>query len=448
MSRICNMCYSAQNNTIEMEVYGPKFPNHYAEAIYYKPYIKFDFYDVADAQEGIVIDYNDGSDPVTLMPRTSTATDIYIGDPELNEIFTGVHTYQDGKDGWRFIKLKIRAGLNAVEGFMMYNVATRGALPEGITRCSNLRVFYLNTVSGYSLEQQYVPGWNWQQMGIDTIPPEFLKLEKLESFQSHFGFKVTSQLAKSIPIEIMNSSIISLQYGGGTYAQYFSDKTINNFDRLPLLKNTLESFTSDHSGLGMNGIPDNWNENIKLKNLHLHGFVQATNVESVLVKGVTSHMNLQSYGIGDPDNGNKWFDLKDNPQLNYLQLIGRLNDPSVPIDNLDNAISLKTLSMSGSTAQIALLSTQEEVEQFFGWWYTETERIASKDQSTVPYSPEGVLRDMTIGIGGPALTLNFTAPQDFVVGVSNGVIDPNNKLGNIFYVLKYQYNQNVSYTSA
>lgn len=447
MSRICNMCYSAQNNTIEMEVYGPKFPNHYS-ASGFKPYIKFDFHELISAQAGITIDYNDGSDPVTVYPRTDTATDIYIGDPALNSIFTGVHTYIDNKSGWRVISLTVHGGLNTIKGINIYVIAMRGSLPIGITNCSKLESLLMDSVNGYSLERHNVSDWDYKQNGIEAMPPEFLKLKTLKSFNSHFSFKYDSDLNKSIPIEIMDSNLEALRYGGGTNETYFADKTINNFDKLPLLKSTLEKFTSDHSGLTPESIPSNWNENTNLKYIHLHGFRHAKNVEDLLVDGVTSRMFLQSYGTGDTENGNKWCNLINNPQLNYLQMIGRLNDSTVPIENLDNAILLKTLSMSGSTAQIALLSTQEEVEQFFNWWYTETERIASKDQSTVPYSPEGVLRDMTIGIGGPALTLNFTAPQDFVVGVSNGTIDPNNKLGNIFYVLKYQYNQNVSYTSA
>lgn len=442
------MCYLKYKNTIDFEVYGATFPNQRISGTI-KPYLKFTFLTAEDAQQGITINWNDGSDPETFKGRTETATDVWISKPEHYSASSGWHTYQDGINEWRIITITINAGLHTVTDIVMNYITTRGSLPTGITRCTNLNSLFLYAITGYSLEQIDVPNWDWRENGFDNLPPEFLNIQTLSSLTAHFSWKIGSDPSRSIPIELMNTALTQLNYGGGGDSQYFSDRNVNNFDKLPLLRKTLESFSSDHSGITNESIPDNWNDNSKLKTVHFHGFISLKKVETLLVDGVTTNAFIQSYGIGDGDNGNKWFDMVNNQQLNYLNLIGSLADSTVKIDNLDGAVKLKTIVMSGSTPQIALLGSEQEIINFFTWWLAETDRIASKDPTTVPYSDEGILRDMDIQIGGVHLDIILEAPNDFVAEVDNGTVDINgvNGLGRCFWILKNQYNQTVSYTA-
>lgn len=446
MSRICNMCYSAQNNTIEMEVYGPKFPNELVSGTYAVwPYTRFTFDTQAHADEGITVNWNDGTDEELITPTTQNGY-IQLAVPN-HPTFThdGSHVFQDNMSGWRLITITINAGVQAVTRFEQQAIAARGALYKGLENCINLeRIIFYSSV-GY-VEKQNDSAWVEADHGFNYFPPEMLKLEKLSYFYSHFAWKKGSEMNQRLPQELFNSQIVTLNYGGGVDYSFLQKET-NNWDKLPLLKGTLNHFGSNYSGVNSNSRPDNWQENTHLHIVAFLGYAGGGDLTPWLVQNVTTSMTIQSGTIGDEITGT-WIDFKDNRQFNSLRLLGSLRDPSRKMDNMENAVNFKFINFSHPDTSIAVLSTQEEVEQFFDWWYAETERIASKDQSTVKYSPEGVLRDMTINVQGAALTLNFTAPQDFVVGVSNGTIDPNNKLGNIFYVLKYQYNQNVSYTSA
>lgn len=445
MSRICNMCYSAQNNTIEMEVYGPKFPNERTSGTYSVwPLTKFIFDTQDNANLGITVNWNDGTEEELITPTTQNRY-IQLSVPgHTTFIHDGSHTFQDGISGWRLITITVNAGLPTITGFEQQAIAARGALYKGLDKCPNLERIKFYSSRGH-VERYNDSSWIEANHGFDYFPPEMLKLEKLNYFDCHFAWKYDSEMNRSIPQELFNSKIITMIYGGGV-APSFTQKETNNWENLPLLKASLKYFSSNYSGVNSNSRPDNWQENTKLNTVAFLGYSGGGDLTDWIVNNTTTSLTIQSENIGDESTG-VWMDFTNNPQLRSIKLIGSLRPNYVLPKNLANAIAFKNFSTSHSNANVALLSTQEEVEEFFDKWYEETERIASKDQSTVPYSPEGVLRDMTINVSGPALTLNFTAPQDFVVGVSNGTIDPNNKLGNIFYVLKYQYNQNVSYTA-
>lgn len=434
MVRICERCLNPEINVLEIEVFGSRFPNNRTTlSSVYKPRLVFTMSTEEDANKGIQIDWGDG-DKTDYHP--STGREFRFGSTTQWDNTFYEHIFPDGEEKWRTIKIKFNGGLDKLTRYYSEWLCYRGELHPTLSRAVNLETLYLYSCRGTDIEKYN--DTNFGEEGFNKIPPTILNLVNLQNFKSHFAWKVGSSLNEKIPLEFFNTSLVNLTYGGGMSIN-FRDKTINNFDKLPLLKSTLTNFASNYSSLNINSFPDNWGSNVNLRSINILGSnFNSTSLAKVLIPSIVK-LTVQSGGIGDVNNNNEWLDIPENSKLEQMRVLGSLQDSSKLPTNLQRATKLKGIFFGHAIASVALLSTTAEVTAFINSWYNFITTFASMD----PNAADQEFRGITFDFRGGSIASTYVSPNGFVLGSSNGTPTT---LGQKIWVLDNQYGHHNSYT--
>lgn len=436
MVRICDRCLNPDINVLELEVYGSRFPNNRnVLSTIVKPRLIFTIATEEDANKGIEIDWGDGNKTIYY---PSIGREFYFGNSvQFDDSGYREHVFPDGETKWRTIKIKFNGGLDKLTRYYSEWLCYRGELHPTLSRAVNLEILYLYSTRGDNIEK--FEDQNFVLEGFNKIPGSILNLNKLKAFTCHFAWKVGSSLNNKIPLEFFNTSLTNLTYGGGM-SSLFKDKIVNNFDKLPLLRDTLLSFASNYSNLNINSFPDNWNS-LTLESFSSLGFDGVnSNLSSLLLNSI-KYFTIQSRSIGDVDG--EWLDIPENSALERMTIWSfsstGLNDPSKLPRFLERATKLKFLTFGHPTTSICLLSTTAQITAWWSSWYPFIVANASMDE----YTTDQKFRGITFDFRGGVVDTPIVAPSGYEQGVSNG--NPVT-LGEQIFVLSNQYGHNNTYT--
>lgn len=436
MVRICERCLNPEINVLEIEVFGNRFPNNRTTlSSVVKPRLVFTMSTEEDANKGIQIDWGDGN-KTNYQP--STGREFRFGSTTQWDSSFYEHEFPDGEEKWRTIKIKFNGGLDKLIRYYSEWLCYRGELHSTLSRAVNLETLYLYSCRGTAIEKYN--DTNFNEEGFNRIPPTILNLVNLQNFTSHFAWKVGSSLNDKIPLEFFNTSLVNLTYGGGVSVN-FTNKEINNFDKLPLLKSTLLNFSSNYSNLNVGSFPDNWSS-LSIEFMSFLGFDgKNSNISKLLLNSI-KNFTIQSSSIGDITSG-EWLDIPENSKLERMTVwtfsSTGLNDPSKLPTNLQRAIKLKYLTFGHPTTSICLLSTTEQVTAWWNSWYNFITTFASMD----PNAADQKFRGITFDFRGGSIASTYVSPNGFVLGSSNGTPTT---LGQKIWVLDNQYGHHNSYT--
>lgn len=441
MVRICERCLNPEINVLELEVFGSRFPNNRTTlSSVYKPRLVFTMSTEEDANKGIQIDWGDGN-KTDYYP--SSGREFGFGNNTQWDDSFYEHVFPDGEDKWRIIKIKFNGGLDKLTRYYSEWLCYRGELHPTLSRAVNIESLGLYSCRGTNIEKYNDA--NFSEEGFDKIPSIILNLVNLKSFTCQFAWKIGSVLNDKIPLEFFNTSLVELTYGGGVSAK-FRDKTINNFDKLPLLKSTLTNFTSNYTGLEIDSFPDNWDSNISLKKLVFYGAsIANSDITKILLYNIED-LSIQGIKIGDPNKNNNWLTIPNDSKLSRLYISGNndygncLNDASKLPLNLQQCKKLKFLIFSTGNRVLDVLSTTEQVTAWWSSWYPFIVANASMDE----YAPDQKFRGITFDFRGGIVDTPIEAPNGYIQGSSNGTPTT---LGQQIFVLSNQYDHVNSYTT-
>lgn len=437
MVRICERCLNPDINVLELEVFGSRFPNNRSildDVV--KPRLVFTMNTEEDANKGIQIDWGDGN-KTDYQP--SLGKEYRFGNNNQWDSTFYEHEFPDGEEKWRTIKIKFNGGLDKLTRYYSEWLCYRGELHSTLSRSVNLETLYLYSCRGTNIEKYNDENFN--EEGFDKIPPTILNLVNLKSFTCHFAWKIGSSLNEKIPLEFFNTSLVNLTYGGGVSVD-FTNKEINNFDKLPLLKTTLLNFSSNYSNLNIESFPDNWGS-LNIEFMSFLGFNGTNSNISKLLLDSIKYFTIQSRSIGEITSG-EWLDIPENSKLEKMTVwtfsYTGLNDPSKLPKNLERAVKLKYLTFGHPTTSICLLSTTEQVTEWWSSWYPFIVANASMDE----YAPDQKFRGITFDFRGGIVDTPIEAPNGYIQGSSNGTPTT---LGQQIFVLSNQYDHVNSYTT-
>lgn len=436
MVRICERCLNPELlNTIELEVYGKRFPNFYLNdevpdtvsdaiknVLLNSPVLYIEFEDEISASKGVTVIFNDGH-TTTYTPQVGSKV-IQFGYTSGNN-----HTYQDSLSDWRIITIKFNGNIDNVVRYDSRYIRGRNIIPQ-LWKMVNLNNVTVTEAKGFI--EFWAEGKPYD--GFSTIPSELLKLINLKTFFVDNSLLAGSIVTRSIPIGLFNTSLEVLSYGGNS----LSDVATNNFNKLPLLSTTLRELKISSSGLTLQSFPSNWDSNVSLRTVWFHGFNGTnSNIGKLLIPSL-SLFYIISNNLGDPNDSNNWLDIPLNSELVTLQIYGSLNDTSKLPSNLQNATKLKYIFFGHSS--IPLLKTTEQVTAWWSSWYPFIVANASMDE----YAPDQKFRGITFDFRGGVVDTPIEAPNGYIQGSSNGTPTT---LGQQIFVLSNQYDHVNSYTT-